>query len=61
VNLGQQAAPKSSSDEREQDAEWRARYRSRERAKIVGLFVIIIFILALVFLRFGRTIPWGAR
>jgi hypothetical protein len=29
--------------------------------KLVGLLVIILFILALAFLRFGRTIPWGAR
>jgi len=38
-----------------------ARQHSRERRKLVGLIVIALFILALAFLRFGRTIPWGAR
>jgi hypothetical protein len=38
-----------------------ARQHSRERKKLVGLIVIALFILALAFLRFGRTIPWGAR
>jgi len=42
-------------------AEWAARYRSRERMKLVGLLVIVLFILALAFLRFGKTTPWGAR
>jgi hypothetical protein len=55
VNLGRQP------DAPEHDAAWLARYRSRERGKIVGLLVLIVFILALAFFRFGRTIPWGAR
>jgi len=42
-------------------AEWEARYRSRERMKLIGLLVIVLFILVLAFLRFGKTIPWGAR
>jgi len=42
-------------------AEWEARHRSRERMKLVGLLIIVLFILALAFLRFGKTIPWGAR
>ena len=42
-------------------AEWNARYRSRERVKLVGILVVVLFILALAFLRFGKTIPWGAR
>ena len=41
--------------------EWEARYHSRERLKLVGLLVVVLFILALAFLRFGKTIPWGAR
>ena len=45
----------------EKDAAWQARYRSRERAKLWGLLLLIVFILALAFFRFGRTIPWGAR
>lgn len=42
-------------------AEWDARSRSRERRKLVGILVVVLFILALAFLRFGKTIPWGAR
>jgi hypothetical protein len=42
-------------------SEWQARYRSRERLKLLGLLVIVLFILALAFFRFGKTIPWGAR
>jgi hypothetical protein len=49
------------SDAREHDADWKARYRLRERAKVFGLLVLVIFILALAFFRFGPTIPWGAR
>jgi len=29
--------------------------------KLIGLLVVVLFILALAFLRFGKTIPWGAR
>jgi hypothetical protein len=61
VTSGHQPVPKPASDAREQDADWKARYRSRERAKVFGLLVLVIFILALAFFRFGRTIPWGAR
>jgi hypothetical protein len=42
-------------------AEWQARFRLRERRKLVGILVVVLFILALAFLRFGKTIPWGAR
>ena len=42
-------------------AEWQARYRSRERRKLVGILAVVLFILALAFFRFGKTIPWGAR
>ena len=42
-------------------AEWLARHRSRERKKLVGLLIVVLFILALAFLRFGKTIPWAAR
>jgi hypothetical protein len=61
VTLRQQIVPKPESDARTHDPEWRARYRSRERAKLFGLLALIVVILALAFLRFGRTIPWGAR
>ena len=46
-------------DERLRELE--ARRRARERAKLIGLIAIALFSLALAFLRFGRTIPWGAR
>ena len=52
---------KFDSDTRQTQAEWETRYRSRERMKLVGLLVIALFILALAFFRFGKTIPWGAR
>ena len=42
-------------------AEWLARHRLRERKKLVGLLIVVLFILALAFLRFGKTIPWAAR
>jgi hypothetical protein len=61
VTPGQQPVPKPDFDARVHDADWKARYRSRERAKVLGLLVLVIFILALAFFRFGRTIPWGAR
>jgi hypothetical protein len=45
----------------ERDRALAARQHSRERKKLIGLIVIALFILVLAFLRFGRTIPWGAR
>ena len=41
--------------------EWYERQNSRERVKLVGLLVIALVILVIAFVRFGRTIPWGAR
>ena len=61
MNQGQPPDRKIDSDTGLTQAEWEARYRSRERLKLVGLLVIVLFILALAFFRFGRTIPWGAR
>jgi hypothetical protein len=52
---------KADSDAPLTPAEWAARYRSRERMKLIGLLVVVLLILALAFLRFGKTIPWGAR
>jgi hypothetical protein len=52
---------KLDSDTRQTQAPWEALYRSRERRKLIGLLVIVLFILGLAFLRFGKTIPWGAR
>jgi hypothetical protein len=45
----------------ERELQLRERQRARERVKLVGLLVIALFILVLAFLRFGKTIPWGAR
>ena len=52
---------KFNSDTRQTQAEWETRQRSRERRKLIGLLVIVLFILVLAFLRFGKTVPWGAR
>jgi hypothetical protein len=58
---GQPPDHKVDSDTRQTPAEWEAHYRSRKRRKLIGLMVVVLFILALAFLRFGKTIPWGAR
>ena len=41
--------------------EWYERQKSRERLKLIGLLAIAALILVIAFLRFGKTIPWGAR
>jgi len=41
--------------------EWYERQKSRERLKLVGLLVIAAAILLIALVRFGKTIPWGAR
>ena len=61
MNQGLPPDRKSDSDTGLTQAEWEARFRSRERRKLVGILVVVLFILALAFLRFGKTIPWGAR
>lgn len=61
MDQGQQPDHKVDPDSGLTAAEWEARHRSRERRKLIGLLVIVLFILALAFLRFGKTIPWGAR
>jgi hypothetical protein len=43
------------------DPEWLARQRARERQKLLGILLVAAVILVLAFLRFGKTIPWGAR
>lgn len=48
-------------DRVEKSEEWYERQKSRERLKLLGLLVIALAILAIAFLRFGKTIPWGAR
>ena len=51
----------SSRDSQSKSPEWYERQKSRERIKLVGLLVIALLILLIAFLRFGKTIPWGAR
>jgi len=41
--------------------EWIDRQRSRERQKLIGILLVALLILALAFVRFGKTVPWGAR
>jgi hypothetical protein len=43
------------------DPDWVTRYRERERQKLIGLLVVALIILIIAFVRFGKTIPWGAR
>ncbi len=45
----------------EQQTEWVERQRTRERQKIVGVMLVVLFLVALAFVRFGKTVPWGAR
>jgi hypothetical protein len=61
VKPTEQPGSNSQANFREHDADWHERYHTRERAKVFGLLVLVIFILALAFFRFGRIIPWGAR
>jgi hypothetical protein len=51
----------SARDQRSKSPEWYERQKSRERIKLIGLLVIALTILLIAFVRFGRTIPWGAR
>lgn len=51
----------SARDSRSKSPAWYERQKSRERIKLVGLLVIALLILLIGFLRFGKTIPWGAR
>ena len=51
----------SSIDPSQKDEALIARQRARERQKLLGLLLVVLFILVLAFLRFGKTIPWGAR
>ncbi len=55
----QQGAGPLRSQQRE--LELQQRQRRRDRRKLIGLLVIALFILVLAFVRFGKSIPWGAR
>ena len=37
------------------------RRMARDRVRVIGMLAIVVFILLLTFLRFGKTIPWSAR
>jgi hypothetical protein len=41
--------------------EWYERQKSGERVKLTGLLILALIILVIAFVRFGKTIPWGAR
>jgi hypothetical protein len=45
----------------DRELELRQRVLSRQGRRVAGLLVIALIILAIAFLRFGKTIPWGAR
>jgi hypothetical protein len=51
----------SARDARSKPSNWDERQKSRERVKLLGLLAVAAIILLIAFLRFGRTIPWGAR
>lgn len=42
------------------ERELQQRYLSRERLKVIGLLAVVVIILVLTLLFFGRTIPWSA-
>jgi hypothetical protein len=53
--------PPASREQQPQTPEWYERQKSRERMKLTGLLVLALVILLIAFVRFGKTIPWGAR
>lgn len=53
--------PEPGIDARQKDSEWIVRQRARERQKLLALVLLVLFIVVLAFVRFGKTIPWGAR
>jgi hypothetical protein len=59
VDDQQQGADPLRSEQRE--LELQLRQRMRDRRRLIGLLVIALFILVLAFIRFGKSIPWGAR
>jgi hypothetical protein len=53
--------PPASREQQPRTPEWYERQKSRERLKLTGLLVLALVILLIAFVRFGKTIPWGAR
>jgi hypothetical protein len=51
----------SAREKQSKSPEWYERQKSGERIKLIGLLAIALLILLIAFVRFGKTIPWGAR
>jgi hypothetical protein len=45
----------------ERELKLRQRFLGRKRRKVFGLLLLAFIVLAIAFLRFGKSIPWGAR
>jgi hypothetical protein len=50
-----------SHDQQSGTPEWYERQKSRERLKLTGLLILGLLTLLAAFVRFGKTIPRGAR
>jgi hypothetical protein len=37
------------------------RRMTHDRVRVIGMLVIVVFILLMTFVRFGKSIPWSAR
>jgi hypothetical protein len=53
--------PPASREQQPRTSDWYERQKSREPMKLTGLVILALVILLIAFLRFGKTIPWGAR
>jgi hypothetical protein len=53
--------PPASREQQPRTSDWYVRQKSREPMKLTGLAILALVILLIAFLRFGKTIPWGAR
>ena len=53
--------PPASREQQPRTSDWYVRQKSREPMKLTGLVILALVILLIAFLRFGKTIPWGAR
>ena len=45
----------------DRELELQKRRMAHDRIRVIGMLIIVVFILLLTFLRFGKSIPWGAR
>jgi hypothetical protein len=53
--------PLTPRDRQPKSPDWYERQKSRERIKLIGILVLALVILLIAFVRYGKTIPWGAR